>query len=48
MGGWQGMGLDDTFPIRKAIPVGLARALFFFKKNSILYFLHTHHTLINR
>jgi len=24
MGGWQGMGLDDTFPIRKAIPVGLA------------------------
>jgi len=24
MGGWQGMSLDDAFPIRKAIPVGLA------------------------
>ena len=29
MGGWQGMGLDDAFPIRKAIPVGLAPGLGF-------------------
>jgi len=29
MGGWQGMGLDDAFPIRKAIPVGLAPGLSF-------------------
>jgi hypothetical protein len=28
MGGWRRMSLDDAFPIRQAIPVGLARAQF--------------------
>ena len=25
MGGWWGMGLDDDFPIRQALPAGLFR-----------------------
>jgi hypothetical protein len=42
MDGWHWMGLDDDFPIRQVLPVGLARALgrcwvrFFMAKNSML------------